>query len=345
VRENPADARPLLLLGEIARRRDELARADELFRLATRLMPVKPTVLKAAAAYWVRRGNTQLAVDYWARALEADARLKAELFPVFKEIGETAGIRELLRALTNAPPSWWEWFFVKFAYHAASIEDVRAVFNMRKESEQQPPTREERLALVYRLQKEGLTSEAYLAWINSLDPPETELLGLLYNGNFENEISNAGFDWHIRKLDAGEVKRARTRGIEGENALQVVFRGGKNRFLHVWQPLFLGPGRYRLVGSLRSEGLDTAGGLRWAVYCTTDGGGWRPLGESEHFSKSLEWREFALEFTVPEECQGQALRLESTGRRAFEHVIKGSIWFDSMSIHKLKPPPDTASDA
>jgi len=54
-----------------------------------------------------------------------------------------------------------------------------------------------RKSYVARLIKEQLTDQAYSIWVNRLTRDQRKRLGLLYDGSFEFEPGNWGFDWHI----------------------------------------------------------------------------------------------------------------------------------------------------
>ena len=180
------------------------------------------------------------------------------------------------------------------------------------------------------MQKDGLISEAYLVWINGLDESERQQLGLLNNGSFEAELSNQGFDWRVARNDRVDVRRLATYGTVGNRALKLSFRANERRFWHLYQPLFLDAGTYRLSGQARGDSLATKGGLKWQVTCLLPEK--QRLGESMRFLGSSDWTQFEFDFEVPESCTSQELRLVSAGNRAFELKIQGDLWFDDMRI-------------
>jgi hypothetical protein len=130
------------------------------------------------------------------------------------------------------------------------------------------------------------------------------------------------------------VETARTYGMSGDRALRVRFDGQRVRFQHVFQYLYLEPGRYRLQGKARPDNVRTERGLLWVVRCAPGG---PPLVESERFLGWDQWRTFAAEFAVPEtDCPAQILRLELDGRAALDFTVEGEIWFDDLSIVRLR---------
>jgi len=337
IRGNPTDSRPLALLARIRADDGDVETADRMMELALQLTPVDAETRVNAARYWYRRGELDRAVNDIALALESDGDLKDELFPVFFEIAENPAARSSLETLALEPPSWWDGFFSELIRRARDTESVRALFRYRMASKQYPVTRKERDEFISRLRRDGFITEAYLAWIDGLDEDQLHHLGNLFNGNFELEFSNSGFGWHAGNLRRTGIvlNTARTYGIDGEAALHVSFDGKRQRFSHLYQPLRLDPGKYRLTGKVRIDKLKSSGGLQWKVRCIT-GDQKVELGASERFLGSSEWMDFSIDFSVPDGCRGQELRLVSTGRRNADHEIKGEIWFDSMSISLVR---------
>jgi hypothetical protein len=277
---------------------------------------------------------------HWSFALEADPKLRDQVFPILLALAEDPSTRPAFKPFATAPPSWWEAFFAEVAKRALDVEPARLLFALRRESAQAPVTEQERQTYVSRLTKDGRISEAYIEWVNGLDRGQRAQLGLIHDGGFELEPSNWGFDWHVRSTPKALVDRARTYGIDGDQALHVLFERQEQRFADVYQPLFLDPGLYRLTGRVRTDSLDTQGGLKWTLRCLLPEA--MDLAESERFLGANEWRDFGVEFQVPESCVLQEIRLVSAGKRPFEHKIAGGAWFDRMAIRKL-PGPEPAA--
>jgi len=93
---------------------------------------------------------------------------------------------------------------------------------------------------------------------------------------------------------------------------------------------------YQLTGKVRTDNLDTKGGLKWVARCLLPRV--ESLGESGRFLGASEWQDFGFEFQVPATCTQRELRLISAGRRAFEHRITGDAWFDRMLIRRKSTP-------
>ena len=317
-------------MAELTQAQGDQARAEALIETAVKLVPTDPWVQKRAADYWRSRGDLQRAMRHWSLAMESDQNSRRALFQIFLKLAEDPRTRPAFKQFAASPPSWWEAFFKAAAKTASDAETVRGLYALRRESSRTPITQSERQAYVARLAKDGIAAEAYVHWINGLSREQRAKLGLIFDGGFELDPDNWGFDWQVRSTPSALVYRAHTYGIDGDTALHLLFDNHKGRFANVSQTLFLDPGPYRLVGRVRTDSLETHGGLKWLVRCLLSKK--EDLGESERFLGSNEWREFEFEFEVPASCVLQEIRLVSAGQRAFEHKITGDAWFDRLSI-------------
>jgi len=331
--ENPADTRPLLAMASLTEARGEPERAEALLRAAVALAPSDPRVHKRAAAFWVARGEVERSLRHWSRALENDPSQRKDLFPLLLKLAEDPRTRAAFKPLADEPPSWWADFFAQVASDAQDPGSVRELYDLRRASPQAPVSPPERRAYVARLKKDGVVAAAYVDWINGLTREQRARLALLYDGGFELEPGNWGFGWEFRSTPRALVDRARSYGVDGETALHLLFDNHEGVFQAVSQSLFLDPGRFRLTGKVRTDSLQTDGGLKWVVRCLLRERA--DLGESERFLGSNEWRDFAFEFEVPATCILQEIRLISAGTRTFEHKITGGAWFDRLAIRKM----------
>lgn len=332
-RRNPARARPLMALADLALARDELERADALVEAAVKLEPANHAIHRGAAVFWLNRGQLELGLQHLSQALEAWPEPNQDLLDIFVRFAEDPAIRIALKPLAQNPPPWWPAFFQRLAQRALNVDAVRFAYGLRTLASRIPVAPEERQAYIQRLLKEGLITEAYLTWVNGLAPADRKQMGLLHNGGFEMALGKEeAFDWQWRQHRQVVARTASTLGVAGERALQLVFRGQEGRFQHLYQALFLDPGTYRLSGKVQLDSLASQGGLRWTLRCL------HPrqavLGESERFLGSEKWRGFKMDFEVPEDCQLQEIRLESAGRQGPEKRVSGEIWFDDLAIRR-----------
>ncbi|KFI22573.1 hypothetical protein [Nitrosococcus oceani] len=329
--QNPADGRTYALLALLRERAGNVDAARQLMERASLLAPRLWPVQLEIAAFWLRQRELERAVQSWDTALQMQRALSKEIFPALLGIAEYPSLRPVLHPLAQSAPAWWPAFFTYAAVNTAQLETLRDLYHAAGET---TATTEERRAFISRLQREGHWLEAYFTWLNALDEAALQGLGNLFNGHFEQPLSNGGFGWHFKRPRGVEINTAPTYGMEGKRALRVAFLGQRVRFQHLSQPLLLPPGRYQMEGNVRLDNLETTKGLRWVVSCLTPA---QPrLAASEYFVGASLWRRFNFSFDVPkEECAAQLLRLELEGRAPADFEARGVAWFDSLAIGRI----------
>jgi tetratricopeptide (TPR) repeat protein len=342
---NPTDSRPLLAVAVLYQEAGRADDADALMQIADHLTPVDPNIQQRLALYWDQRGDPATALRHLSKAMTASDRIRREGLPVMLRLAEDPALRGLLEPIALAAPAWWPGFFRYAADRATSTDVVRYLLALRRQADAAAITVTERTAYQNRLLRDGFAAEAYLAWLNSLEPAARAELGLVFNGGFELPLSNAGFGWHARAHKQLTIQPLRTLGTVGSKSLLVRFSSFEQRFEHLGQRLFLQPGRYRLSGSVRADQLETEGGVRWRVRC--NGAGNALLGESEVFLGRVPWAGFSVDFDVPaRDCDTQDLRLVSAGTHRFELAMNGALWFDDLRIERADgDDPEDGADA
>ena len=326
---NPTDALVYLTLADLWAKAERQAAAVRLVEIADALGPLRSPALARSAQFWLEQERPDRALARWRMLLRTRPETAAQLFPLLVRLAENPAARPLLQPLLADPPEWWDRFFVHATTKATQSETVVFLYQKRNRHGALPVLEEQR-AYLDRLWKENRWLEAYLAWLNGLDERQTKVLGHVYNGGFEAPVTHLGFDWRMSSPRGATVETIETYGTRGGRALHVSFNGERVRFQHVFQYLFLEAGRYRLQGRGRPDSLETERGLRWRVRCS---GANTILAESEPFVGADEWRNFAVEFTIPDQgCPTQLLRLELDGRVELDFEAQGGVWFDDLAI-------------
>ena len=328
---NPADARAVLLAASGTDVFPVQNDRDQLYSRAVSLMPADKTVRLQAASYWVSRNMLHRAVADWGVALSIDPALGQVLYPLFMQIVQSAQARTSLAGLVDAPPAWWEDFV---RYLSANVENPDALLelmHMRRQSDA-PISITERKYAVESLMQAGRWPAAYLLWVEGLAREDRRFLGMVYNGDFESQSKQYGFNWRLTKSKDIDVILQRDTSAAGENALYLRFYGKEIRFQHVSQYLLLAPGSYTFRSSARTGLLAGRGRLKWFVRCADDLRD--SLGSSQNIVMSKEWSQQRFSFQVPDgdKCKAQLLRLETTGKHLFDHKLKGELWLDRVSI-------------
>jgi hypothetical protein len=158
------------------------------------------------------------------------------------------------------------------------------------------------------------------------------------NGGFESIVGSQDevlFGWKIFRNDSKfEALSDSQVKAEGSRSLKVTFRNYiKPDLYNVAQIVTASPGKkYRLTFKVRTDNLRSGGGPFLEVLSAQK---WYRLAASEPFPiGSVDWQEYVLEFTVPDDVEGFELRTV----RVFcgdECPIAGTFWYDDFRLSKL----------
>ena len=330
---NPTNALAYLGLAELWQRAGLTEKATRLVVLADGLGPLRPPVLARSAAFWLQQNRLDLTLARWSMLLRTRPANAARLYPVLLQLAENPATRPLLQPFLANPPEWWDGFFAYAVVNAIQLETVTLLYQQRNRNGALPEAAEQKLYLD-RLWKEERWLEAYLTWLGGLDARQQSGLGNVYNGSFDLPITNLGFDWRMTSPRGTTVETIETYNTRGGKALHISFNGERVHFQHLYQYLYLEPGSYQLQGRARVDSLHAERGLRWRLRCINAK---TILAESEPFVGSDDWRNFKVDFTVPErDCPLQWLRLELEGRAELEFEARGDAWFDDLSINRME---------
>lgn len=329
ISKHPGYALPFAAIAIIREREGDIEGATRAMGVATRMAPQRVDIQLEAGRFWLRREDYTLAMKHISTALKFGWNFHSILFPDLLKLAENEASRNpAFESLLKENVSWWPYFMEYVANHG-KLETLRALFELQANSP--TPVREEELrTYITRLQRDHQWPESYLVWLNHLNNERLHSLGNIFNGSFEERITNFGFDWIITPASQVIIEAASTAGASGKRALQVTFKGPRIQFKNVHQYTILKPGNYMLHGRARPESLETVEGIQWAIYCV---GSPTAIATSQPFSGSHRWRNFSLQFKVPsEECAIQQLRLELAGSSNADYEARGTIWFDDIDI-------------
>lgn len=329
---NPAEGRAMALLGALREAGGDAASARQAMTHAAWLSPQRTDVQAVLANYWLRQGDLGRALNHLNVVLRHGAEGAQQYYALLLKLAEEPRQQASFAPLLKEKLPWWPGFFAYAAENATRADSVRMLYHLQGNGPNAGNGNILRHFLA-RLQREGATTEAYFAWLNSLPKDRLGQLANIYNGGFELPISDLGFDWVRQRNPAAVVETSVTYGATGSKALHIAFNGQRIHFQNIYQQLMLAPGSYRLLGRVRPDSLQAERGMQWQIYCA---GQSAPLGSSERFVGSEQWRHFSSQFKVPTNgCTTQILRLELMGSAALDYEATGSIWFDDMAVERI----------
>jgi hypothetical protein len=181
--------------------------------------------------------------------------------------------------------------------------------------------------------------EAYQVWTDlqkkglirySSMPSEKNLI---FNGDFEDELLNFGFDWRIVPLEGVYAGLDTSTYHSPSHAFLIQFTGKQNvLYQHVYQYVKVSPGQsYRLRAFMKTEGITTDSGPRLEVYDAYNAAALDKLTD-DLTGSSEGWTPMLLDFTAGPKTELVVVRLTRLPSNKFDNLIAGKVWLDDVQL-------------
>lgn len=201
----------------------------------------------------------------------------------------------------------------------------------------QPVDMAEGIRLVNALIDGNRLAEAQEAWAQALMAahwPQDRRDGesLVFNGGFEHDLANGGFDWREAPLDGAHFAIDTRVVHSGSRSLQVRFDGQTNAdFQHLLQIVFVQPRvAYLFVAYLRTEEISTDQGLRFEIIDPQNPSEMRVL--TENITGTTPWSLVRAEFTAGANTRLLQIALRRIPSGKIDSKIRGTVWIDDVSL-------------
>lgn len=149
---------------------------------------------------------------------------------------------------------------------------------------------------------------------------------LIVNGDFEQRISNRGFDWRYEAVPGANLIIDYSDRRSGTQSLMVHFDGHPGD-LGLSQYVPVTPGaHYELTAAVKWQDIQTSSGPRFAVVDAYTG---QQYAATEDLLESGVWRDITTEFIAPPEAKLVIVKLL---RDPASPVIKGVLWVDDVRM-------------
>lgn len=154
---------------------------------------------------------------------------------------------------------------------------------------------------------------------------------LIWNGSFELDIENSGFDWRVSETKGVDVFLDRDVHLSGNRSLGVAFDGNENPDITIAsQVIRVVPGtKYFLTGFIKTNSLTTTNGLFFSVEGHDCKGLYK---KSEVVTGTNIWRELSIEFKAPPACNAIFVNMRRERSYKLDSRIGGIAWMDEISL-------------
>jgi len=316
--------------GEAMLRAGRDADADYCFSQAQALGPHIPPILMQAADFYYETHRTDLALQRMARVLADTDAYDAIIFgwcagknlPVSAVLAHglppgpraaDAYMRDLIAGDRPETKEAWMWI------------TERGLGNGRLAREY----------LQYLFGKRDYQAAAY-AWAAYLGPARNGYLvsNWMFNGDFERELSDSPFDWHINARDGVAATEDTQAAHTGSRSLRIHFEGKDNLdFSDVGQVAFVKPGRYRFEAYERTAGITTDRGVGFHIYDRESSA--RLDVRTEELTGTHGWTRLDRIVNVPTGTRLLSIEVSRQRSLKFDNRIGGTVWIDSVELSPL----------
>src|SRR5262245_25672069 len=294
LQSDPLDSRALSLLGLVAERKGDLARAETLMSLAAARSWRNPSPHLWLFAQAIRRGKFAEALAQVDGLLRTSPQFEATIFPILTIFGTDPGALAALEGALAANPPWRRWFLGGAIVNGANDRLMTQLYQALIHS-RQPPTADEMKPYLDRLILAGRFEEAYQNWRATSPPAETPVR-FPYNGNFEAPLDGLPFNWVFDSISGAEIRITEPPDRGNSRAMRLEFSGARARFGRVGQLLMLAPGSYELELAVKASSLRAERGPVWQISCAETHA---LLAETKAVTGTTPWTDVKVKFSVP----------------------------------------------
>jgi tetratricopeptide (TPR) repeat protein len=340
LQHNPFDAWCWYQLSYLYLARGDTAAAERALRTAERLNPQSASLAWATGNFWLDQGKVVAAMDRFRTALEHNPELDTAVFEICWDVKlDPAAI--LGNVIPNRPPLLLTYlsFLIENEKVAAATETWHKLVRLAQPLGSSQAFDSIGLYADFLIRHQE-PAQAGLAWrqffeLWSGNPLPFSKENLIYNGSFEEEISNRGFDWRITESEHARIRTDTGFAQNGHRSLYITFDGKENlEFNNIYQLVPVEPNtRYFFSGFVRTEHITSDQGPRFEIrdYYAPD----RWHVATNGLVGSNDWLEQTLEFTTGPDTRLVALHIARTPSERLANLIQGKVWIDNIRLTRL----------
>ena len=339
-RLNPYDAQAWLDLGAALELQGKIDQAEGCLRRADFLAPNLPGPQWAIANFFLLHGNVGEAFRHFRVVLSGTNAYTPPIFgTAWKASNDPKQILDQLIPSQGSP----QFDYLYFLLGRQRWAEAQDVWERIAASPEKFPAEWARQYIDVLLLNLHRPDQAYEVWSDLLkkgliQPTEDQVSQtLIFNGHFEQEPANLGFDWRIVPMEGVYAGLDETAYRSAGHSLLIQFSGKANvDYRNVYQFVRVQPNHpYRLTWSMKTEGITTDSGLRMEVRDFYDP---RAL---DQFSESLigtteGWSTSTMDFKTGPKTELILVVVARVPSAKLDNQIAGKGWVDDVSLVSTK---------
>lgn len=178
--------------------------------------------------------------------------------------------------------------------------------------------------------------EARVAWRQAVDLSghATEIekgASLVFNGGFEFDSLGGGLDWFLQPRDGVGYEYDDSQFHSGKRSLHISFDGSENfDFKQAAERVPVKPQTaYHFSGFLRTEGISTESGMRFAIMFPQSRV--QPI-LLESLTGDNKWTEQTADFVTGSDVHSVNILIARLPSRRFDNKLRGAVWIDDVKL-------------
>lgn len=317
----------------------ELSQAEQAFRRARELYPISADAAWRFGNFLLRQGRVAEAFRQIHDAVAIDPRLTTPAISLCWR--STRDINQILTAVLP-DESNENWGAIQFFVQADEPLPAMAVWKRIAAHHNSFPA-SDAFPLLDMLIAAGHPEDAQTVWNQSLmaggisrepDPGGS----LIWNGGFEKEPLNGGFDWRFLPIEGAQMGWDEQSAHSGRRSLRLDFDGTANvDFENVSQYVAVSPATlYRLSALFRTQDLTTDSGIRLEIRDVSRPG--TPVRSTPNLVDTQPWSEESLEVLTGPDTKLLQIVVRRTRSGRLGNKIRGTAWVDDVALLPVSRP-------
>ncbi len=329
---DPRSERPWLELATLDEARGDFPAVERAYEMAQLDFPVSPDVAWRYGSFLLRQGELSGGFAALRRAIDKDPSLEASA------LAESWAVDPKADSIAAAVLPQNAAYYIRAIRYFLLQKQTGAALVMWTQllKVNQPVAMRDAIDLINDLLDEGRISQAHQVWQEALRrsawPDDTNNTSVLFNGAFEHDFLNGGFDW--RELPFSGVSYDLDSSVmhSGHQSLRITFDGSANiNFQHIFQYVYAAPHqRYRFLAYVRTAGISSGNGIQFDIFDPRHPETLQVLTPA--LAGTNGWTSMRVDFESGPDTQMLEILLRCAPGPPFDNQPRGTVWVDDLSL-------------
>lgn len=329
---DPRSERPWLELAALDEERADFSVAKQAYEMAQSDFPISPDVAWRYGNFLLRQGDLSAGFAALRHAIDNDPSLEASA------LAESWAVDPSADSIADAVLPQKAAYYVRAIRYFLLQKQIGAALVMwtRLLKLNQPIAMSDAIDLIDDLISAGRFNEARQVWQDALQrsawPDDASGTSVLFNGGFEHDLLNGGFDWREFPYNGASYDLDSSVLHSGHQSLRITFDGAANiNFQHIFQYVYVASHqRYRFLAYIRTEGIPAGDGIQFDIFDP------RHPEELQVLTPALTgnngWTPVRVDFETGADTQMLEILLRRAPEPVLDNQLRGIVWVDDVSL-------------